>query len=416
MSLLNSLATDHFPTLSTAERDRRWALLRDFLTTHGLDALVVFGWGRHTYDQYLTGEQQGSVVVLTHTGEPVSIAGDVPLEHYDEAGTRYPRWVNDIRIGDPADRLPEILAEHSLTAGTLGIVGLTSRSVDEWDGVIPYTTWQAVASKLPKATFVDVGDAFETLVMVKSPEELTMVRKAAEIGELACAAFADAVRPGVLESAAPAAALHAIVANGGWTAEPWILERAGSSRFAWGRPEWMSMGGAPHTLRRGDSIAAEIFSFYGGFESQQQMDVCLGEPDRLLRELEEVCLESYRAGIDALRPGIRFAELCEIMHEPLHRSRTWNTGPLVQTISPVIYNGATRVNPQVDPALAHLPSLPVGVGLDGDFTVTEGVVFAFEPNALRDGKRVCIGGTVIMGPDGPEELNTLPNRLIVVEA
>ncbi|MDF2556119.1 MAG: hypothetical protein K0R60_2014, partial [Microbacterium sp.] len=46
----------------------------------------------------------------------------------------------------------------------------------------------------------------------------------------------------------------------------------------------------------------------------------------------------------------------------------------------------------------------------------EGVAFAFEPNALRDGKRVCIGGTVMLTDRGIEELNTIPNRLVVVDA
>ena len=41
-------------------------------------------------------------------------------------------------------------------------------------------------------------------------------------------------------------------------------------------------------------------------------------------------------------------------------------------------------------------------------------VDAFEPNALRDGQRVCIGGTVLVGPNGIEELNKIPLRLNVV--
>ncbi|GAA3696048.1 hypothetical protein GCM10023081_36490 [Arthrobacter ginkgonis] len=192
-----------------------------------------------------------------------------------------------------------------------------------------------------------------------------------------------------------------------------MLQRAGRERFAWAPPEWFYMGGAPHILSTGDTIAAEIFSFYGGIESQQQIDVSIGEPDRLLRELEEVCLESYHAGLAVLRPGVRFAEVAAAMEEPLHASRTWNTGPMIQTVSP-LFNSATRLHPEVDPALTHLEKLPSGVGLDGDFVLQEGHAFAFEPNALRDGKRVCIGGTVLLRDGMPEELNRIPNRLNVV--
>ena len=159
--------------------------------------------------------------------------------------------------------------------------------------------------------------------------------------------------------------------------------------------------------------AAEVFAFYGGQESQQQIDVSFGEPSRLLRELEQVCVDSYQAGLAALKPGMLFSELCAVMEQPLHSSNTWNTGPMVQTVSP-IYNSATRLHPEVDPALAGLPKLPSGVAQDGDFVIQEGHAFAFEPNALRDGQRVCIGGTVLVGENGVEELNSVPNRLNVV--
>jgi len=414
----NSVAvdSDHFPTLSLAERDRRWANVRAFLSDNGLDALVVFGQGRNANDSYLTNEEAHATVLFTPTEEPLSLIGDVPINRYDGAGARYERWTDNWLTGNPIANLTAVLKERALEAATVGVVGLTSRAVGQWNGVIPFRTWTAVLAALPSVTWVDVADAFETLTQFKSEEEQEMIRKAAAIGEAACAAYVEATKVGVRESVVTAAAINAIVSGGGWMRAPFILERAGSHRFGWGQPEWFGMGGAPYKLQKGDSIASEIFAYYGGFESQQQIDVVLGEPDRLLRELEEVCLESYQAGIAALRPGMRFAELAAIMDEPLQRSRTWNTGPMVQTVSGVLYNSATRIDPSVDPALAHLPKLPSGVPLDGDFEIREGVAFAFEPNALRDGKRVCIGGTVMLTSRGVEELNTIPNRLVVVDA
>jgi Xaa-Pro aminopeptidase len=408
--------SDVFPTLSLAERDRRWASVRGLLASNGLDALVVFGWGRNANDSYLTNEEQHAIVLLTPTEDPLVLVGDVPINRYDGAGARYERWTENWRHGNPIANLVEALGEHGLAGATVGVVGLTSRAVGQWNGVIPFATWTTILQKLPGVTWVDVADAYETLTVFKSAEEQEMVRKAAALGEAASAAYVAAAGVGVLESVVTAAAIDAIVAGGGWMRAPFILERAGSHRFGWGQPEWFSMGGRPYALQKGDSIASELFAFYGGFESQQQIDVSIGEPDRLLRELEEVCLESYNAGIEALKPGIRFSELAAIMDEPLARSKTWNTGPMIQTVSPVVYNSATRIDPSVDPALAHLPKLPSGVGLDGDFVITEGVAFAFEPNALRDGKRVCIGGTVMLTDRGVEELNTIANRLQVVPA
>lgn len=409
-------SADVFPTLSLAERDRRWAAVRALMSSNGLDALVVFGWGRNANDSYLTNEEQHAIVLLTPAEAPLVLLGDVPINRYDEAGARYERWTDDWRSGNPLGTLIQAVRERGLGAATVGVVGLTSRAVGQWSGVIPFATWTRILQQLPEVTWVDVADEYETLTLFKSAEEQEMIRKAAAIGEAACLAYVEAAGVGVPESVVTAAAVEAIIGAGGWMRAPFILERAGASRFGWGQPEWFAMGGRPYVLQKGDSIASELFAFYGGYESQQQIDVSIGEPDRLLRELEEVCLESYQAGIDALRPGLRFAELAAIMDEPLARSKTWNTGPMVQTVAPVIYNSATRIDPGVDPALAHLPKLPGGVGLDGDFEIAEGVAFAFEPNALRDGKRVCIGGTVLLSDRGIEELNTVANRLVVVDA
>jgi Xaa-Pro aminopeptidase len=40
-----------------------------------------------------------------------------------------------------------------------------------------------------------------------------------------------------------------------------------------------------------------------------------------------------------------------------------------------------------------------------------GMVFAFEPNACLGEHRVNIGGTVIVTPDGCEELNQIPTEV-----
>lgn len=402
-----------YPTLSLKERDRRWAAVRAMLARHGLDGVVVFGTGRDAADSYITNEAKRSVVLLPVKGEPVVFIGDVPLDRYDKPGRRWQRWVEDWVAGDSIANVAARIGSLGLGRARLGVVGLTSRMVGDWAGVVSYNTWTRLLGLLPGVQWTDVSGEYESIVAIKSVEERVLLRKAASLGEDACRAFVEAARAGRNEHEIAAAAFHAILAGGGWVRWPFMLERAGDSMFAWQVPEWFAMGGVPHVLKRGDTIAAEIFAFYGGIETQQQIDVSVGEPSPLLRELEAVCVASYDAGIAALRPGLRFSELAAIMEEPLQRSGTWNTGPMVQTVAP-IYNSATRLRPEVDPALKVLPRLPNGVARDGDFEIEVGHAFAFEPNALRDGQRVCVGGTVLLGENGVEELNSIPLRLNVV--
>lgn len=401
-----------YPTLSLAERDRRWAAVRGLMKEQDVDGLVVFGTGRDRADSYLTNEGTDTVLI-TQQDDPIVFMGDVPLDRYDAQGSRWERWAPQWKHGDTLANLAEAIRERGLDRSRVGVVGLTGRFVGEGDGSIAWTTWRRVLGLLPEVEWVDVATPYESLMIIKSPEEQVLLRKAASLGEAACKAFVETARNGGNEHEVAAASFHAIIAGGGWVRWPFMLERAGASMAAWSIPEWFEMGGAPRVLQPGDTIAAEIFAFYAGQESQQQIDVSIGEPSALRRELEEVCLASYRAGIAALKPGMRFSELAAVMEEPLAASGTWNTGPMVQTVSP-IHNSATRLDPGVDKGLAHLPHLPSGHPIDGDFVIQEGHAFAFEPNALRDGQRVCIGGTVLLSADGVEELNDIPNRLNVV--
>jgi|GEM_PF-441818 len=407
-------AADEFPTLTLAERDRRYAALRAWMSQDGLDALVVFGSSRDGYDRYLTNEQLGTVAVLTR--DTSVVIGRYPLARLDPSGAAYERWVDDVRPGFVPQVLRGVLDEHGLTTGsTVGVVGLTGLGFGADHGWIPYTTWHEVLTLLPGVTFVDAGATFERMALVKSPEERQMVRKAAAIGEAACEAFVAAARVGARETEVAAATLAATVAGGGWWYEPIICFRAGRDRFSWGRPEWIGMGGGGQVLQAGDSVAAELFNFYGGFETQQQIEAHLGEPDPLVRRLEATCHESYYAGLDVLaRPGATFDELCDAMMQPMLRDGFWNTGPQVHGVGPCWPNSATHVNTASDPMFEGLVLPPVKPQ-DGDIELAPGMAFAFEPNAIHQYRRICIGGTVMLTEDGIEELNQLAKTVQVVQ-
>ncbi|GAB7007412.1 M24 family metallopeptidase [Nocardioides sp. AN3] len=402
-----------FPTLTTAERDRRYAALRTLMDGAGLDAVLVAGLGRDQLDRYLTNEGTRSYCVLPRHGDPVSVVptGNVTLGRYDEPGRRYERWVADQRLTRPGHQLGEVLDELGLGQGHIGVVGLRSRAPASTAGVIPFGTWQRVLDRLPSATFVDFHAEFEQLMLVHSDEELEMIRFSAGIGESACAAMIDAAAAGVRESEIIGAGMHATAAGGGlWLNGP---QRSGAERLGWAGADWLWMGGGGRALEQGDVFGAELFTFYGGFESQQQIEISIGRPDEVHRRLEEIAVDAYSRGVEYLRTGGTFAELCAVMEAPLRAAGAWNMGPVVQTVSPVIFNGATHVGLDEQAGLAGVP-LPHTSPRDGDFEIVPGIAFAFEPNACLDRSRVSIGGTVLVTAEGVEELNKLCLRVNVV--
>jgi len=62
---------DTYPTLSLAERDRRWALVRNFLQEQDIDCLLIAGLNdRFTLDRYLTNWLY-RWAVFPKVGEPI---------------------------------------------------------------------------------------------------------------------------------------------------------------------------------------------------------------------------------------------------------------------------------------------------------------------------------------------------------
>lgn len=410
---LQEETVNDFPTLTTTERDRRYAALRALMERDGLDAVLVAGSGRDQLDRYLTNEGTRSYCVLLRTGDPVTVVptGNVTLGRFDEPGSRYERWVTDQRLTRPGYQLGDVLDEIGVGAGRIGVVGLRSRAPASIAGVIPYGTWQRVLERLPGAEFVDWHAEYEQLMLVHSAEELAMIRYSAGIGEAACAAMIDVADAGVRESEIVAAGMQTTAAAGGmWLNGP---QRSGAERLGWAGADWLWMGGGGRALAQGDVFGAELFTFYGGFESQQQIEISVGQPDDTHRRLEEIAVEAYTRGVDYLRVGGTFAELCAVMEAPLRAAGAWNMGPVVQTVSPVIFNGATHVGLDLQAGLAGVPQ-PHTTPRDGDFVIQPGTAFAFEPNACFDRSRVSIGGTVIVTDAGVEELNKLCLQVNVV--
>lgn len=404
---------DHYPTLSLAERDRRWAVARRVMDVTGVDALVVLGLrSRENFDAWFTNEALGGIVVMPRSADPMYLTtGHIRvLSRHDCVGGQRERWVSDIRVGEVARNMQEFLLQHRLVHARIGVVGLDAVFVTEPLGLAPHAIWKQVTEALPAVHFVDVSMAFANALLPRSAEELVLLRRAAAIGEVATRAFVEKAVPGARESDAYAAVMQAIYALGGNVTLPTMIMRSGPESMGWFAPEWLWMGGEPRRLERGDMIAAEIFPTYAGMESQQQLAVSIGPATPMQKMLGAVARESYEAGLQAIRPGATFSQLCERMQQPLTAAGCWNIGPLVQTV-PVIYNSAQMLGTDKQPGLAGIP-LPPAVPMTGDFEIQEGMVFAMEPNALRNKERVCIGGTVVVTADGCEELNVLANRLI----
>jgi Xaa-Pro aminopeptidase len=318
-------------------------------------------------------------------------------------------WIEDYRVAASGKAVADVVEEMGLAQARMGIVGLRSIAPTEQYGSIPAAFWMDFSQALPKLQFRDFSEEYSHLMLVKSEEELAQMRYAARAAESACQVIAELAAPGVGEEEIFAEATAEMLRHGIGLRYPAIVMNSGPHTLSWGPPRWTTRAEAPRTLQRGDLLQAELMPLCGNQEAQVQMTVALDPIDDLSLKCEKVARASYDAGLQALRPGMTFAELLAAMEEPLKVAGCWGYTPLVHSVAPHFLAGSTQVNREKVNLGVRLAGPPRAI--DRQRVIEPGRVFAFEPNACLGEHRVNIGGTVVVTAGGCEALNEIPTRV-----
>ncbi|HWS06717.1 MAG TPA: M24 family metallopeptidase [Xanthobacteraceae bacterium] len=400
------------PTLSLAERGRRWANVRKLMRERGFDGLLVAGFrSREMYETYISDDYNEGCVIFPLEGDPVVITWAylrvMRARWSQERGATL--WVGDYRVATSGTGVAEVLREKHLAESNLGVVGLSSQAPTEIYGAIPANFWMELTAALPKARWQDISEEFSHQMLVKSDEELAQVRYAARAAEAACKVIAEVAAPGVGEEVVFAEGTAEMLRHGIGVRYPVIVMNSGRHTLSWGPPRWTTSGEAPRILQRGDLMQAELMPLCGNQEVQVQMTVALDPLDDTNKTCERVALESYAAGIKALKPGIAFADLLAAMEEPLKSAGCWGYTPLVHSVGPHFLAGRTLVNQ--DQVKLDVRYAGANAARARQAILQPGMVFAFEPNACIGTHRVNIGGTVIVTATSCEELNHIPTTV-----
>jgi Xaa-Pro aminopeptidase len=400
------------PTLSLAERDRRWKRVRQLMREQNVDGLLVGGFrAREMYESYLSDDYNEGCVLFPLEGKPIVVTWALLRVKRAQwsADRGNPLWIDDYRVAASGAPVADLLKEMGLAESRIGAVGLRSIAPTEWYGSIPAAFWMDLVAAAPKAQFRDLSEEFSQLMLVKSEEELAQMRYAAAAAESACRVVAEITRVGVGEEEIFAEATAEILRHGIGLRYPMIVMNSGPHTLSWGPPRWTTRGEAPRTLERGDLMQAELMPQCGNQEAQVQMTVALDPIDDLSVKCEQVARASYDAGLKALKPGISMADLLVAMEEPLKTSGCWGYTPLVHSLAPHFLAGNSMVNRENVRLNVRLAGAPRAVNRQR--VLEAGMVFAFEPNACLGDHRVNIGGTVIVTANGCEALNDIPTRV-----
>ncbi len=193
-------------------------------------------------------------------------------------------------------------------------VGAAKRAGVEFDHV-NLETHRKLGDALPGAELVDVGRATMSMRMLKTEEELAVIRNGARIGDIGGGACLEAIGEGVPEHEVALHATQAMVCEIANTypqsdiMDTWTWFQSG-----------LNTDGAhnPVTTRRiekGDILSLNCFPMISGYYTALERTLFLDHADDRSLELWDVNVKVHRRGLELIRPGARCCDIATELNE-----------------------------------------------------------------------------------------------------
>lgn len=304
--------------ISTQELERRWSAVRAAMEQQRIDVLLMQNNNDHMggYVKYFTD-------LPAMFGYPVTVAfpKDDRMSIISQgaigASVELPPEGDGLRRGAKRSMTTSSFAsapyslvydaEHAEKAllpyagATIGLVGL---------GTLPVSLVDHLrAGKLSKSKFVDASDLVDRIKVIKSPEEIALIRLTAALQDAAMKTAFAAVKPGMRESQVAAIAEQAINSGGGEQGIYLCSSTPGSDPL--GQASWQANRHQQNrVLREGDVFTLLVETNGPGAMYTELGRTCvLGKVPQELKDDLEIVLEARRRTLNLLKPGASCKEI-----------------------------------------------------------------------------------------------------------
>lgn len=377
--------------------------VRAVLAERRLDGLVLFHSSRIAYlSGFFHAQTERPMAIVVSADKADGLGALIPQleqEHIAKApGVKYVKVYPEYPSGGtkhPMEHLLDLLAEMGLQGKRLGYDNDGYEDVNGYDGPL--------LSELCSGKTERARDLVDTLRLVKSEAEIRLISESAKWGNLAHQLMHRKLPTSLgrseievyLEASAEASAM--MIQGLGPSYHPTaffmspalVMFHAGANTSF---PHGMSKAAG---LRRGDVLVTGAGADVGGYHSELERTMLLGEPTAEFEHYFGIMMQLQQAGFEALKPGRTLAsaetEISQVYHDlgvaALQRHHTGHGIGLEGHEAPFIDKGDERV-------------------------IEPGMVFSVEPGIYVPG----VGGfrhsdTVVVRKDGAERLTFYPREL-----
>ncbi len=372
----------------------RRSCAREAIGAAGLDWMLLFhpvsirwltGTDAKSYQEFqclLISAKPGPISVLTRDGERNEFLDDALVDQLQTWGG-----------GEPEDPI----AAFERLAESLGVTG--TRIGMEVPGYYLHPHhYVRIKQLFGESLVAEATNLIHDLTLVKSATELSYIREANRISDLAMTRFAGSLTAGRSELELAGEIHHALLTSGsGLAASPINLVSGERSSFSHGAP-------TDRRLQRGDFGNVEYGTTFKRYTATIGRQFVLGQPTPRMRELydlvrraSDACIAEIRAGVPAVVPHEAAKRV--IAEAGLDSARVHLSGYGLAPGSP--------------PTWAE----PIYLFGGSTYTLQAGMVVTVEPpvfiGAERLGARII--DNVLVTHDGAELLSRFSRDLIVTE-
>ncbi|MFQ5860120.1 MAG: M24 family metallopeptidase [Dehalococcoidia bacterium] len=380
-----------------AMRQKRLTRVREAMERHSLDAVLAFEYAN---TRYIAGLRPlwapnfllRQAALITRFSDEV-----ICLVHQDDTphrrATMY--WLRPENVREfptavvneqaPPSALEPIrqgLEELGFQSGRLGVDIATVGALRNLQGLFP------------EAELVDVSPCMREARMVKSEEELELMRSASVVVDLAFDVAIQAIEPGIRECEVLAEVMYIFYQFGAEIPQCNLIVASGPNTSP------MQRFAGDRMLQNGDLVSMDLGACFNGLFSEAARTVVCGQPNEQQRAIYRTVYETHWATIHAMRAGVPAQTVQQAAEGPYQRS------PYYGYMQKMVIAHGIGVGYAEAPFIAP-PGSPTP-----ELTLEAGMTLAVVPTILvpdvPGGGGVRLEDVVAVTPDGAELLTRAP--------
>jgi Xaa-Pro aminopeptidase len=391
--------------ISTAELERRWKSVRTAMERDKIDVLLMQnnndymgGYVRYFTDMPATNGYPNTVIFPRDNemsvvcqgafggGEPTAMGDQTKREQIWRGVKRILTTPSYASAHYTKDYDPELAVKalEPYAKGTIGYVGTYQMS---------FAMLDYVKRALPNATFVDATEMVDRIKVIKSAEEMELVKRAALMQDGAMRAAFAAVKPGMRDVEVAAVAQHYSLCHG---SENGIYLCAS---MPLGQPsKFANRHLQNRVIQEGDQIALLVEdNGPGGMYTELGRSCVVGKVPQQMKDELEFCKASRKLTLDLLKPGTP----CKDIWDAFNDFMTKNGRPLEARL----YCHGQGYDLVERPLVRH----------DEPWTIEKDMNIVVHPTYIHAGYLNWLCDNYLIGGNGPgDRLHRFPEEIVEV--